>query len=284
MANPAIGLDNRELALVLWLLVAIAFTFIYFKPTRHAFPDIIKTFLDPEIFFALVAMVGYIALLVYLYFLAGLWTVSLLTQTIFWFFGPAIILIFRIGSANEDPSFVRKTLLSTLQFAVLLEFVVNLRSANLIIEIVLVPVLFLIGGLIAVSSARDELRQVKVPMQWILVLVVLAMIIFSVVTVARRPQDFFALATLREFVLPIALTIGFIPFVYGVAIYSTYDGMFSQVALRLDDAGLVRYAKRRLLRSGRLRLKRIQRLAVGFPQMLSSGSNRTEVDQALGKL
>jgi hypothetical protein len=114
--------------------------------------------------------------------------------------------------------------------------------------------------------------------------VVLFFIGYTIVGIASNPRDFFSYVTLLEFLVPILLTLGVIPFVYIFALVTTYGSAFMRLDWKLDepqDKSIRRYAKWRVLRVGKLRLHRAHRLASKGVWRIAPGADRDAVDLAI---
>jgi peptidoglycan/LPS O-acetylase OafA/YrhL len=122
---------------------------------------------EPKLLTIFILMAAYAGLLVWLLSLANIWTPALIAETFFWFFGPAIVLYSQFDKAGRDPHFFRRTALAALTVTVVIEFVINLYPMNLIVELLLVPVLALIGGMLALTT-EPEHRQVKGLLEFLL--------------------------------------------------------------------------------------------------------------------
>jgi hypothetical protein len=95
----------------------------------------------------------------------------------------------------------------------------------------------------------------------------------------RRPDAYFTYENLLELLLPILLTMGLIPFVYATALLTTYGGLFSRLNWKLEQQpGIRRYAKRRVLQAGNIRLGRAHRLAQKLAWKISPTDTSPGVD------
>jgi len=272
--------DNRELAILIWLFICIGGAFAI-KRIRPSLVQVSTTIVHPKLLILWVSMLIYIGLLVWLLALVEVWTTDLIGETIFWFFGPAVILFSRFDKAESDPMFLRRALRSILEFTLLAEFVINLYPLSLLAELFLVPVVTILALTAAFAALKPEYRQARTLLDVLLALFGFAFLTYAVVQIVRSPESFVTLATLRELVLPILLTLGFVPFVYGVAVAASYGTLFGRLNWKLDsNKPLARYAKWRLLRATRFRLKSVRRFKL-FPWRLTSSMDRAAVRRAV---
>jgi hypothetical protein len=151
--------DNRELALLAWAAALLVLAIIA-RSIRPALVAVINALFQPKLLTTFILMAMYAGVLVWLLSLARIWTPAVAAETLFWFFGPAIVLYSQFDKASRDPHFFRRTALATLTVTVVIEFVINLYPFNLMVELLLVPVLALIGGMLALA-AQPQYRQIK---------------------------------------------------------------------------------------------------------------------------
>src|SRR5262249_49950834 len=117
----------------------------------------------------------------------------------------------------------------------------------------------------------------------VVTMAVFALLAYAVARVASDPRAFASIDNGRGFVTPAVLTTCFLPFVYGVAVYATYDSMLSRLRRLLESSkDLYRYARRKLLLTAGLRLRTVLRCErAPWFLMLSKPSNRAEIDRVI---
>lgn len=275
--------DNREWALVIWLLVVLVFV-LGSKRIRPSVVGAIGAFLHPKVFGFFLAMAAYVTGLVYLLRLFHIWTTDLAGATVFWFFGPATVLLFRLSDQKYERRFFRHTVLELFSFTVIFEFLVNAFPLNLLAEIVLVPVLVLLGGLVAVASTKSEYKQVRGCLTGVTVAAGLSFLGYAIYRIATDLDAFATLGTAREFFVPLLLTVGLVPFLYGAAVIFAYGTMLAFLRWKLDNDGLYRYARKKALLSARLRLRTVRALRKDYAARLVDTSSREDVDQAAARI
>jgi hypothetical protein len=277
-----IPFDNRELAILIWILLGLGAAGIS-KRIRPSLVQVARAFVQPKLLVVWIAMLVYIGLELWLLAFLQVWTADLLGESIFWLLGPGIILFSRFDKAATDPKFLRRALFSILELTILFEFLINLYPLGLVAELLLVPILVVLGLTAVVTALKPEYGPARKLLDGILALAGLALLTYALVRVVRDPGGFATIGNLREFVLPILLTLGFVPFVYGVAVMTTYGTMFNRLDWKLDDnKPLARYAKWRLVRATRGRLKSLRRFSL-YPWRLTSSMDRAAVSRVVDR-
>jgi hypothetical protein len=270
-------LDNREWALVFWVLVLAIFVMAY-RPTRSQLPSLLKQLFWSPIGVALLAMTVYMSLLLLIAKRVHAWDLSLLKGTLLWYFGVATVMFFSAHEASKGSRSFRSLVLTNLQFAIVLEFIVNLYVFNIFVELLLVPILVSIAGIAAVAETKPEHKPVKTIMDVALAGFGIYLLIYAVVGIVSDFQGFASLPNLNAFLLPIILTILLVPFLYVLTVYMAYESIFNRVEWFLRrKSKLVGFAKRRVFRICLLRLSKVRRFSGPFAAELGGAESRADV-------
>lgn len=270
-------LDNREKALVFWLLV-LAVVVVAYKPSRSHLPSLLKQLLWSPIGVALLAMTVYVSLLLLTANRMNAWNLSLSKDTVLWFFGVAMVMFFSVHETSKGSRSFRSLVMKNLRFAIALEFIINLYVFNLLVELLLVPVLVLLAGVSAVAETKPEYKRVKTMMDVVLAGFGTYLLIYAVVSIVSDFQSFATLTSLREFLLPILLTVALVPYLYVLTVYMAYDSIFNRVEWFLRrKKKLAGFAKRRVLRACLFRLSKVKRFSGAFAAELGGAENRADI-------
>jgi hypothetical protein len=274
-------LSNRELAAAFWVCLFLGWVFAY-RETRGSACAVVRASFH-HLILASLALAGlYIALCVRLLAWGGLWTVANLKTTLFWAFGFAFLSMMNASKIDEDTAYFRKALRETLALTVAITFLVDSFTFSLLTEIILVPVLVLVTVMQAMSQSKPEHAQVESLMTWILMIISVVFMIHAGVEAARQFRDFATLDNGRDFLVPILLSLLFLPFLYLMNIYQVYEQVFAGLRWGIGDEKLRRYAKWRAFLtfgSSLAFLKRWRRLV-----LMESPADRRGIDLTFAEL
>ncbi|MEK6286715.1 MAG: hypothetical protein AABO57_13325 [Acidobacteriota bacterium] len=261
-------LNNREIAVVIWLSLLFLWA-LSISSVRHSFFGILKAFFVKTIIVPLAIMLLYVLLMVLVFKRIGFWDTSALKDTILWTVG-AFATFLGLNKVVGDESFFRNAILDNLKLVLILEFIVNLYSFNLVLELVLVPIVTFIVLLNLVAKSKPEYKNVRIVLDYALGLFGLVLIVFTFRELSVDLQNFATLdKTLRDFLLPALFTIVFLPYVYLMALYMQYERLFLRIDFANANAGLARYAKRKILQACHLNLSKVNKCSknVGLPKL-----------------
>lgn len=129
-------LSNREIALLFWSMVLLGFIFSK-KEVRESVLNVFKVLFTPTILIINLLLFDYVLLLIDLLQRAKFWEVALTKDTIIWTFGIAIILTYNAVTARKLEYF-KRIVKDVVKWVVVLEFIINFYSFNILTEIIIV--------------------------------------------------------------------------------------------------------------------------------------------------
>lgn len=183
------------------------------RDVRSGLCGVLRTAINPAILSLLTLFCVYVALEAWFASRIGLWRATLVKDTIVWAITSGIVLIFNFATAYREPAFFRKTIVATVKFALVVEFLLNFFVFSLLAELVMQPVLAFVGMLSVVAGRNEKHRAVKQLTDALLAIGGFAVFGF-VLREAYLHWREFDREVLLELVLPVWMTIGLLPFVY----------------------------------------------------------------------
>ena len=215
-------LNNRELATLIWLAVAAAWVLSH-RNLRSGIAGLLGSLVNPVLLLPLVGMLGWIAVEIWAGWKLALWNTGLVSNTVVWTVGTALVLFFNVTKAVEDPRFFHKTAKGTLKASVFVEFFINLFVFGLLAELLLQFVLTVLLMLDAVSGQKPEHRQVKKVLVALVTGTGVMLLGYTIVQFYAQWAQLDRQVLFLKVALPVWLTIGVLPFVYILSLYIVYD-------------------------------------------------------------
>ncbi|WP_319783985.1 hypothetical protein [Oceanisphaera sp. IT1-181] len=236
-------LNNREIAIALWLL-AISFYILSsskMAEVRKAFKGVLTAFFARQIMFALCLMIAYMAVVIYWLSELELWNAEQLKNTVFWCVSVGFMSLFKLEQIKEDNSFFKHSVIDSLKLLAILQFVVGVYTFPLLVEVLLVPVLALIGTMLAIAESDKKYHQVKVLLEYFLSFFGVVIIAYTLYMLTTNFGEFGKEKTTYDFFVPPLLTFSYLPFLFFMLVYSTYEQAFIRLKFSIKDRFL-RYA------------------------------------------
>jgi len=254
-------LNGREKAVIVWFLIFL-FWALSQKNIRTSMLGVLKAFFQKKIITVFLAMFVYIFFIILLFSKLQIWNASLTKDTGFWILGSAFVLLMNVNNATQDDHHFKKILIDNLKLILVLEFIITLYSFDFWIEMLFVPVMFLIVAMGAVAEIKKEYLPVKKLIDNILSFIGIFLIIFAISKVIGDYQGFLTANNLRSFVLPPLMTLAYIPFLYIFALIMAYEMLFVRLDIFLkNDKKLAGFAKQKIFRLCFLNLGKLNRFA-----------------------
>jgi len=254
-------LNGREKAVIVWFLIFL-FWALSQKNIRTSMLGVLKAFFQKKIITVFLAMFVYIFFIILLFSKLQIWNASLTKDTGFWILGSAFVLLMNVNNATQDDHHFKKILIDNLKLILVLEFIITLYSFDFWIEMLFVPVMFLIVTMGAVAEIKKEYLPVKKLIDYILSFIGIFLIIFAISKVIGDYQGFLTANNLRSFVLPPLMTLAYIPFLYIFALIMAYEMLFVRLDIFLkNDKKLAGFAKQKIFRLCFLNLGKLNRFA-----------------------
>lgn len=265
-------LNNREWASVFWLGV-ILLSLIVWRQTRSTLLGLIRSVASAWIIWLVFAvLLAWTAVLVMGAYRLHIWTTGLIKDTILWCGSPALALFFSLTDASRRRYFFRRAAAATLGLAPFLEFYLNLYIFPLAVELIFQPVIAILAlsGVVP-TDARN--RAGKMVATGLLSVIGLAVIVFSTVSLIENWQKTDWPDTLRRLILPVWLTLGVLPCLYGISLVFNYQQAFRLLRWASPDPMAISRARLALLVGLNGRTRMVGNFDGGWAARLTAASS-----------
>ncbi|GEM_PF-5581890 len=224
--------SSRELASVAWgsLLLLVV---LRSKVLREGLFAVFKVIFTRPIIKWSSLMITYVCLICYLFNQLGMWRLPDIKPTFLWLISAGLYMVYR--SVKETPSpaaLVGGIFREGFNIAVILEFLVSKYTFSIYLELVLVPVAFFLIFISSPSKTDDPRAKLAVnfansALSWI----GLFLLVRSLVIVVTELSDFWSFQTAHAFLLPMALSLSFLPFLWIVLTHTAYGHVFMRLGV-----------------------------------------------------
>jgi hypothetical protein len=257
LVHPIPEMNTRETALAAWSVAFLTFALVK-RDIRKSLGAMLKTFFG-SIYLsgALVLATAYAGGTVLLLRDLGYRNDRMAPIAVFWFVGVGLVALF-----NDKPAgsrYFQRLVLRNLALVAIVEFVVNLHTFALLVELILVPVVLLLAMIEALTEYMPEFAPMRNPLAWVLTLIGVLSLSFSIAYIAGHFHKVATIGKVEQFFLPVALTTCFVPFLYFIRMFIAYQTTLQMTRFGLNDnAQLYRFARRLILRACGFSLGRAQ--------------------------
>ena len=279
--SESMEFNNREIATFIWM-GAIAVFCAFFPNMRTAFWGLAKSFFKKFIILTLTIAALWIAGCVWVLQRIGIWQWDNLKTTIIWAVTFAFVTMFSVTRITEDKTFFKETVKETIGLTAIITFVVTLYTFGFVTELLLVPAMTFIALLQAVAATKPEYKTVNNVLTTFLTVIGLAYLGYSFYQVFHKFDEFATWQNLREFIVPIALSFLFLPFIYAMGTYIVYETRFLHLNWALEDKKLRRFAKWQAIIHFGFNVERLRRWTRDIG--VSHPATRLEIKKSIAEL
>ncbi|MBF8999767.1 hypothetical protein [Vibrio nitrifigilis] len=230
-------LNNREIAIALWLLVISIYIISSSKmaEVRNAFKGVLAALFVRQIMTVLCLMVTYMAIVIYWLSELELWNLEQLKNTVFWCVSVGFMSLYKLEQIKQNKRFFKYSVLDNLKLLAILQFVVGVYTFSLSVEVLLVPVLALLGAMIAIAETDKKHHQVKLILGYCLSSFGVVLIVYTLYMLMTDFSEFGKEKTAYDFFVPPLLTFCYLPFVFFMLVYSTYEQAFLRLRFSIKS-------------------------------------------------
>lgn len=230
-------LNNREIAIALWLLVISVYicSSSRMAEVRASFRSVLSAFFVRQIMSVLCLMVAYMVIVVYWLAELDLWNLEQLKNTIFWCVSVGFMSLFKLESIKKDTNFLKHSVIDNLKLLAILQFIVGVYTFPLWVEVLLAPVLALIGAMLAIAETDKKYHQAKVLLEYCLSLFGVVLVVYTLYMLVTNFGEFGKEKTAYDFFIPPLLTFCYLPFVFIMMVYSSYEQVFVRLNFSINN-------------------------------------------------
>lgn len=236
------SVNTRETAVAVSLIILATFVVVA-KSTRPSAIRVLRAFVKPVLLVPLALAALYAAAEILLLHLAGLWSVANLKTTILWLVTFAFVTMFELATAKNRGAGLAKITRDVVSVTAVLVFITELHTFPLIVELIALPVVTVIALTGEVAKHRPEHAQVARLLACTTTVIGFAYLGFSLFKTVEQWQKVATWTAVSEFVVPVLLSLGFLPFLYGWRTYVAYNSMFTTIGIFGIESRLVPYAR-----------------------------------------
>ncbi|MFD1786911.1 hypothetical protein ACFSC3_04925 [Sphingomonas floccifaciens] len=236
------SVSDRELASAIWLAFFAAFLFVN-KYTRDSLGAVIRTLFQPAIYIPLGIAALYAYGEIFLLSYVGWWSVANLKTTILWLVTFAFVTMFEVATAKNRKAGLGKITREILSVAVFVTFIAELYSFPLIVELIALPFVTIVFVTAEYAKHRPEHASVAKLLSYLSGVIGFFYLGFSLIKSIELWRDTFTWENWLELVIPVILSVAFLPFLYAWRIYVAYDGVFTTISTFGVDKALIPYAR-----------------------------------------
>lgn len=259
--------SNREWALIVGILILAIYALCVTPKSAAA---ILKCLFVPKLLVIFIAGYIYLTVCVWLLNKIELWNMSLIKETVLYILS-SVFFVGKSVNIDKNSHLFRKQVFGNMKMTTIITYLVNLYSFSFWIEFfLLIIVSFFTTIYVYTEKKTDEQSTIVHPFsKKVLFLIFLVYFVGLIIWLVTNWREIFTTHSILALLLPIMLGIMFIPYMYGIALYSKYELIFCRLRVLSENIGQkYNYRKRRnlILKTCGLNLCRVKNFNHKFHQ------------------
>jgi hypothetical protein len=234
--------NTREAATAFWLAIATALV-VFHRSMRPSAMGVLKALAKPLLLAPLAIAALYAAAEIWALQRLGLWSEINLKTTILWVVTFAFVTMFEVATAKDRRASLGKITRDVVSVTAVLVFITGLYTFPLFVELITLPLVALIVLTGEVAKHKPEHAAVARLLGCMTTALGFSYFGFSLLKTLEQWQKAATWTTVSEFVIPVLLSLGFLPFLYGWRTYVAYNSMFTTIGIFGIESHLVPSAR-----------------------------------------
>jgi len=213
------------------------------KNLKDSFSKVLKAFKPISIWGPLVIGILWISLLLFLLNRLKIWDWSNLKTAVVWTLTFAFYSMLQANKIEFDKNYRHHLTIESFGLAAILMFIGSVYTLPLWAEFLIVPFAVFLTALQAVSATKSEFAIVTKFATQVLSFIGISYITYWSYRIYQAPDKLFTLANFTDFMLPIILTIWYLPFLFLWKLVMIYELLFVSLKRNIEETKLLRFAK-----------------------------------------
>lgn len=217
--------STRELAIGIYIVLFIFYA-VSKSNIRKEFKNVIKCALTKKLVIPFLVLIIYAVIIVWILQLFSFWKRIYLKDVIIWVLFVGVPLCFNAVEHKIEKHYFSKAIIDNIKFTVLVEYIVGTFTFSLVGELILQPVIFILSMMSVFAEKDDKHKSAKKLLDFLLALIGFIVLGFTINELIDSFNTIDYVDILFGLVVPLLLSIAYVPFAYGFAIYSKYENIF----------------------------------------------------------
>ncbi len=257
---------TREIAIIFYAIILLMYILFRKKGTEIIVP-IIKAACHIKLVVPFLVVLAFSSLFVWLCTSLPFWDWVYVKDIIFWTLFAGVPVCFNATSRTLEDKYFKNILTDNLKFTALAEFFTGTFTFNILIELILQPILVVF--VVLQATAENKEKKIKKVVDGIVAttgFIILALTIKSFVDSLGQIE---LLDISVSFLLPIVLSVIYLPLASGFSVYAKYELLFLRMGFKEPNDPLKRFKHRlKIVSLCKLSYKKVRRFLYEYlPKM-----------------
>ncbi len=215
---------TREIATAVWLILLL-FYILYKQKTREALKKVCKAALKPKLAIPAIIICGIGLGLSYVASQYSFWDNAYYKDVVMWILFVGLPLCFGAISSKESDYF-KNAIADNLKLTVLFECIYSTFTYSLFAELLIIPCVTFLAMMQVVAEREEKHKAVAKLLKVVFAIIGLTTLFFTTKHAIEEFQMDMTTGMLASLIIPLTLSILYVPLAYILALYSKYELAF----------------------------------------------------------
>jgi len=220
---------TREIALFIYAVIFLMYILLH-KKGKSIIEPVVKSALHIKLIIPFLLILLFATIFVYVCTFLPFWDWIYTKDIVFWVVFTGVPVCFNATGRKIEDNYFRNILIDNLKFTAFTEFITGTFTFNIVIELILQPVLLLFTILQVTAKDKDE--KVKKFIDSLIGITGIVIIILTIKSIIDSVDDIQYVDILVGLILPLVLSVLYLPVAYFFAVYAKYELLFLRMSFR----------------------------------------------------
>jgi len=277
--------STREVAIGIWLIACFIVAFIMMIKHKNIKASI-KLFLCDAISIKLVIPILffliYSVITTSLFSLLSIWKSIFIKDIVLWTLFVGIPLYYGAIMKNIDKSYYKKALIRNLKLIVFVEFIIVTFTLNIVVELIIIPVVTCITIVSTFADTRKDGKKAANFLSWLLTILGFCLLALAINKAIADYNMINGLDFLISIVMPLILSVIYLPITYIFALYAKYETTFMRMKQKESNVKKIQIKHRfKLIKACKLSYKKVVYFELNLWKDMYQNMDEKEFDDLL---
>lgn len=231
--------STRELVGIVYVCIFILYI-LSRKETRKSAKQVIECACKVKLVVPFALMIVYTILLVTLFKKTSLWNIIYIKDIVMWVLFVGVPYSYNAVSKGEEEHYFRNLFMDNIKFIVLIEFFMGTFTFDFWIEMILQAVIAFLTILQAVAGLKEETKKVQKLLDGVLAIIGFVVLYYTIRAAMGTYADIDPIELIVSFMIPLVLSVAFIPCAYLLALVAKYETVFMRMGFKEPKDKIIR--------------------------------------------
>ncbi len=229
--------STREIAIFIYAVILIIYILAKNKGKKILMP-VMKAACHIKLIIPFIVVLMFATAFVWICTYLKFWDWVYLKDIVFWTLFAGVPICFNAASRKIDEHYFRNIIIDNLKFAALVEFITGTFTFHIVIELILQPLL--VFFIMLQYVAKEKSTSVKKFVDGIVGVTGILIIVFTINSAINAIDTIHFVDIIVGLLLPIAMSVLYLPLAYFFAVYSKYEILFLRMSFKEPEDKKIR--------------------------------------------